>query len=118
MEFVSVGVLIYNQAAGVISTGGGQIATTEIELFNKPFNQYNGKQRGSGIKGLVERVNAFNATSADREVEFSGDVVSGTPSSGYSFDETATAHKNKTFIVKTYTDTDGFIDTIGVSINN
>lgn len=62
---ISLGILIFNQASGVINNN----AMTEVEVnsFNQKFEQYFGtKVRGANVNALIQAVNTNNlATSGD-----------------------------------------------------
>lgn len=62
---ISLGILIFNQASGVINNN----AMTEVEVnsFNQKFEQYFGtKVRGANVNALIQAVNTNNlANSGD-----------------------------------------------------
>ncbi len=66
---ISLGILIYNQAQGVINDNA--MNQVEITQFNTQFTQYQGKQRGSTVKSLFQTVLANNVSqdSEDRQVQ-------------------------------------------------
>lgn len=74
---ISLGILIYNQAKGVINDNA--MSQVEITQFNTQFTQYEGKQRGSTVKSLYQAVLANNVSqdSADRQVEITSTSVGG-----------------------------------------
>lgn len=73
---ISLGIMIYNQAAGVVNNNA--MSEVEINQFNQKFTQYAGKTvRGATVNALVNSVAANNsaADSEDRQVTISGAVT-------------------------------------------
>lgn len=59
---VSLGVMLYNTAAGVAESTTGTVESLGVEGFNAQFNQYMGeRQRASVAQGLIDKVIANNA---------------------------------------------------------
>lgn len=112
---ISLGIMIYNQAAGVVNNN----AMTEVEVtsFNQKFEQYMGdKVRGANVNSLVNAVKTNNMATDDEseQVTVTGDVqvdktgkVTGSASTGKTYKVEAT----------TYT-TGGLIETINVKANS
>ncbi len=112
---ISLGIMIYNQAAGVVNNN----AMTEVEVtsFNQKFEQYMGdKVRGANVNSLVNAVKTNNMATDDEseQVTVTGDVqvdktgkVTGSASTGKTYKVEAT----------TYT-TGGLIETISVKANS
>ena len=70
---ISLGILIYNQASGVVNDN----AMSEVELnnFNKKFTQYEGGAvRGTTVRAIYQAVLSNNITqdSTDRQIEVDG----------------------------------------------
>ena len=69
---ISLGILIYNQASGVVNNN----AMSEVELnnFNQKFTQYEGVARGTTVRGIYQAVLSNNITqdSTDRQIEVDG----------------------------------------------
>ena len=57
---ISLGILIYNQASGVVTNNS--MDEVSIQTFNNKFLQYAGEQKGSAVRSLLSQVNASNAT--------------------------------------------------------
>jgi hypothetical protein len=55
---ISLGIMIYNQAANAISNSG--MSDAELTAFNQKFTKYEGKQKGSTIRTLVQEVMSNN----------------------------------------------------------
>lgn len=61
---VSLGVMLYNTAAGVAESTTGTVESLGVEGYNAQFNQYMGeRQRASVAQGLIDKVIANNANS-------------------------------------------------------
>lgn len=59
---VSLGVMLYNTAAGVAESTTGTVEALGVEGFNAQFNQYTGlRKRAAVAQGLVDKVIANNA---------------------------------------------------------
>ena len=70
---ISLGILIYNQAASVTQDNG--MDTVEMQNFNQQFTQYEGDGvRGSTVRALYQAVlaNNVNQDSEDRQVAITG----------------------------------------------
>ena len=66
---ISLGILIYNQAAGIAN--GNAMSEVKITQFNTQFTQYEGRQSGSTVRALLQKVisNNLNADDDDKKVE-------------------------------------------------
>ena len=66
---ISLGILIYNQAAGIAN--GNSMSEVEITQFNTQFTQYEGKQSGTTVRSLLQKVisNNLNADDESKQVE-------------------------------------------------
>ena len=60
VALVGVGVYLYQSAAGTVGTGVDQLAAASMETKNAMIEQYEGKLKGSDLKQLIRRVNAYN----------------------------------------------------------
>ena len=59
---VSLGVMLYNTAAGVAESTTGTVESLGVEGFNAQFNQYMGTGKRAAIaQGLIDKVIANNA---------------------------------------------------------
>ena len=74
---ISLGILIYNQAAGIAN--GNSMSEVEITQFNTQFTQYEGKQSGTTVRSLLQKVisNNLNADDESKQVEVYDDRESG-----------------------------------------
>ena len=76
---VSVGVLIYNQAVGVIDTSRDQIAGMSISTFNNQFQQYlKNNATTAEVKSLLDAVINSNISSVDHVVKITSKNATGT----------------------------------------
>ncbi len=74
---ISVGMMVMQSGQGIISGAEESMSAHEIELFNKEFENYIGKQKGSSVRGLMSKVKASNASHDEDHqvaVEFEGDA--------------------------------------------
>ena len=66
---IGVGVLIIGNAQGIFSQGSMQISQMEIQAFNEPFLAFEGKQSGSNVRSLLQKVATHNATYSEDETK-------------------------------------------------
>ncbi len=74
---ISLGILIYNQASGVVTNNS--MDEVSIQTFNNKFLQYAGEQKGSAVRSLISQVEASNAADSslgDVELKYEGDGLS------------------------------------------
>ena len=57
---ISLGIMILNQAQDTINGSG--MSQADVQAFNSKFTKYEGKQRGSVVRSLVQEVIANNGT--------------------------------------------------------
>ena len=62
---ISVGIMIFNQAQDTITNSG--MSEAEITAFNNKFLKYEGKQKGTIVKSLVQDVLSSNSNSNNDE---------------------------------------------------
>ncbi len=72
---ITLGILVYNQASGVINSNA--MDEVEVQQFNQKFVQYEGDQKGTTIRSLLQAVLANNTSqdSDERRVEVDGDFT-------------------------------------------
>ena len=65
---ISLGILIYNQAAGIAN--GNAMSEVEITQLNTQFTQYEGRQSGTTVRSLLQKVisNNLNADDSSKKV--------------------------------------------------
>lgn len=55
---IALGVFVFNQAKSSIGNTG--LSDQEVAAFNSKFDSYEGKQKGSSVKALVNAVRNYN----------------------------------------------------------
>lgn len=102
---ISLGIMIYNQAAGVVNNNA--MSEVEISSFNQKFEQYFGEHvRGANVKALQNAVNTNNQVNADDPSKQVTVTAPTTISTGATY----------TVVAATYTN-GGLISTITVTAN-
>ena len=74
---LSTGILMYNQTTSAVRNNS--MSEVEKSTFNARFEQYEGNQRGTAVRTLLQQVLSNNLTQDDndRKIEISGDVEMG-----------------------------------------
>lgn len=87
---LSLNMLIYNQATDVVNESS--MSEVEMSTFNSRFTQYEGTQRGTAVKSLLQMVlsNNLSQTDENRKVEVSGVVTMTKDATEVSIDEIQT----------------------------
>ena len=62
---ISLGIMIFNQAQGTVNNSG--MTQAEITAFNNKFIKYEGTQKGSVVKSLINEVLATNQSLSTSE---------------------------------------------------
>lgn len=73
---ISLGIMIYNQAAGVVNNNA--MSDVEIQQFNQKFTQYEGTRvRGATVNSMLQTILANNTSADDdnRKVSVSGAIT-------------------------------------------
>lgn len=81
---ISLGIMIYNQAAGVVNNNS--MTEVEVTTFNQKFEQYLGTNvRGANVNSLINAVNTNNMSTDDatKHVELTGDITKNTKEGTY-----------------------------------
>lgn len=110
---ISLGIFIFSQAQDTVNNSG--MSQAEVTSFNNKLLKYEGKQKGSVVRSLINEVVATNGdannSSASRQVTVTGSAsVSGTTADTSSIDNT------KSYTVKiTSHATDGTISGITIT---
>ena len=103
---ISLGILIYNQASGVVTNNS--MDEVSIQTFNNKFLQYAGEQKGSAVRSLISQVEASNA--ADSSL---GDVELKYEGAGLSDKDDVNAGTTYTVTIATDSGT-GLVDTVTI----
>ena len=64
---ISLGIMIYNQAQDTVSNSGMDQAA--VTAFNNQFLKYEGNQKGTMVKSLIQEVRASNASDTANQVQ-------------------------------------------------
>ena len=74
---ISLGILIYNQASGVVNNNA--MSEVEVQQFNQKFTQYEGgRVRGATVNSMLQSVLSNNISQdGDRKVKVTGAVQLG-----------------------------------------
>ena len=56
---ISLGIMIFTQAQDTVTNSG--MSDAEVEAFNNNFTKYEGKQKGTMVKSLIQEVLASNS---------------------------------------------------------
>ena len=62
---ISLGIMIFNQAQDTVSNSG--MSEAEVTSFNNKFLKYEGNQKGTMVKSLIQEVQATNAGSDEND---------------------------------------------------
>ena len=62
---ISLGIMIFNQAQDTVNNSG--MSQAEITAFNNKFLKYEGTQKGSVVKSLINEVLSTNQTLSESE---------------------------------------------------
>ncbi len=104
---ISLGIMIFNQAQGTVNNSG--MSEAEITSFNNKFLKYEGKQKGSVVKSLINEAAAIN-NDGGRKVTVK---VKGTVKVSGDTTTTSGVDNNTTYDVKlTYGTSDGAVTII------
>ena len=60
---ISLGIMIFNQAQDTVTNSG--MTEAELTAFNNKFLKYEGKQKGTIVKSMIQDVMANNANASD-----------------------------------------------------
>lgn len=81
---ISLGIMIFNQAQDTVNNSG--MSKAEISSFNNQFTKYEGIQKGSNVKSLIQEVNTSNVSDVqegnDRSIEMTGDGITASTADG------------------------------------
>ena len=93
---ISLGIMIFNQAQDTVSNSG--MSEAEVTSFNNKFLKYEGNQKGTMVKSLIQEVQATNAGSDENDgivvnVKLGSTTATATPA-------TSTIINNNTYSVK------------------
>ena len=69
---ISLGIMIFTQAQDTVTNSG--MSDAEVEAFNNNYTKYEGKQKGTMVKSLINAVlaNNSNENNAEKQVTING----------------------------------------------
>ena len=110
---ISLGIMIFNQAQGTVNNSG--MSEAEITSFNNKFLKYEGKQKGSVVKSLINEAAAINNDGGRKvTVKVKGTVkVSGDTTTTSGVDNSATYN-----VTLVYGTGNGVVTSINCSTKN
>lgn len=77
---IALGVFVFNQAKSAVGNTG--LSDQEVAAFNSKFDSYEGKQKGSSVKALINTLKNYNNTVDTANAEYinisSGSAQTGT----------------------------------------
>ncbi len=62
---IALGVFVFNQAKSAVGNTG--LSDQEVAAFNSKFDSYEGKQKGSSVKALVNAVRNYNKSNDEAQ---------------------------------------------------
>lgn len=114
---ISLGIMIYNQAAGVAN--GDAINQVDISSFNTQFTQYAGEHvRGAQVNSLIETIRNNNITYQDDDSRQVKLTCSDIGVSGQAIDASTTLKKvstGKTYKVECGLNSAGYVDSVTIT---
>ena len=119
---ISLGIYIINQGSDLIRNNG--MSQAQKTSFNQRFTQYEGDQKGSGVRSLIQEVVAADSDENNQDagifITVTGPggvaIVSGDAQSGPTTSSTSVIKNTKTYTVEIGYGTNGFVNS--VTINN
>lgn len=63
---IALGVFVFNQAKSAVGNTG--LSDQEVAAFNSKFDSYEGKQKGSSVKALINTVKNYNKSAENGEI--------------------------------------------------
>lgn len=63
---IALGVFVFNQAKSAVGNTG--LSDQEVAAFNSKFDSYEGKQKGSSVKALINAVRNYNKSAESGEI--------------------------------------------------
>ena len=105
---ISLGIIVFTQAQDTISSSG--MSQAEVQTFNNQFLKYEGSQKGTLVKSMVQEVLAVNANGSGFNV-----TITKGGSDTKTITDTASIINSNTYTVKLSYGTDGRVNKIDVS---
>lgn len=105
---ISLGIMIYNQAQSVVDGSG--MSEAELSTFNSKFTKYEGEQKGSVVKSMINEIGSNNANDPEHQIT----ITDSTGTSPAITADNTSGISNNTIYTITFTRTDGRVS--GVTI--
>ncbi len=113
---ISLGIMILGKAQDTINGSG--MTQAEVQAFNEKFTKYEGKQRGSSVRSLIQEVVSNNGTQENIDsgrlvaVQGTGTNASGISVSGTTVSGTANIKNTATYTISFEYATNGCVNKI------
>ena len=98
---ISLGIMIFNQAQDTVTNSG--MTEAELTSFNNKFLKYEGKQKGSRVKSMIQDVKSSNDNASDNHtiiVKLTGTEKSGKNVDSNDLKTTSSIDNKHTYTVK------------------
>lgn len=98
---ISLGIMIFNQAQDTVTNSG--MTEAELTSFNNKFLKYEGKQKGSMVKSMIQDVKSSNDNASDNHtiiVKLTGTEKSGKNVDSNDLKTTSSIDNKHTYTVK------------------
>lgn len=116
VALVGIGVYLYQSASGTVTSGVDQLNAASMETKNSNIEQFEGTIKGSELKQLIRRVNAYNENEIfPDQLTFAGStsITSDSSITSYTAYTTAGIQNSKEYTI-TLTYADGWVSVINV----
>ena len=91
---ISLGIMIFNQAQDTLSNNG--MSQAEVTAFNNKFIKYEGKQKGSVVRSLIQEVVSCNS---DENFKNDGVAITVDGSAGATATSSASIFNTKSYTI-------------------
>ena len=109
---ISLGIIVFTQAQDIISNSG--MSQAEVQTFNNQFLKYEGSQKGTLVKSMIQEALAVNANGSGNTVKVMYNSTDLTASS--TTNPTAGIDNSTTYTVKlTYDSNSGRVTQIDIT---
>ena len=69
---ISIGIILINSGSDVAEAGTSSMASQKIQTFNSQFTAYEGRKKGSELRGLFNAIESSNAVDEAHQVDATG----------------------------------------------
>ena len=74
---IAVGMMVFGGAQSNIEGSISSMSTQEVEAFNNQYLMYNGDQKGSSVKSMINKVIANNSNEDGRDITINSEEPTG-----------------------------------------